>query len=713
MYANVKDAYASNPLPPLGRSDHNLVHLVPEYKPRAKREPPKKKKSVRAWTDEARERLRDCFQTTDWETLCSSHGDDIDSLTHCITDYISFCVENTVPTRRVRCFSNSKPWVTPELRALLKEKRRAFISGDREEQRRVQHELKYKIRQAKNSYKRKLEERLENNNVRVVWRGLKTISGHGQRADTVTSDEDQGLANELNLFFNRFDSSPPPSTSHISSPAAKPTPTPNHSHHYTPPPSTAVPSLPHTSTPLCLTSDQVRRELRRLKTRKAAGPDGIGPGLLRDCTDQLCEVVTYIFNLSLSLETVPVLWKTSCVVPVPKTAHAKELNHYRPVALTSHLMNTMERLILSHLRSVVSTATDPLQFAYRPNIGVDDAVIYLLHRALTHLEDAGTAVRVMFFDFSSAFNTIRPALLREKLEGAGVDRRLTAWTTDYLTNRPQYVRLHNCVSEVVVSSTGAPQGTVLSPFLFTLYTSDFTYNTGSCHLQKFSDDSAIVGCVSGGNELVYRSVIKDFVDWCERNHLCLNTSKTKEMVIDFRRRTPQFTPVSIQGSVIEVVDSFKYLGVHLNKKLDWTHNTDALYKKGQSRLHLLRRLRSFGVCRPLLRTFYDSVVASVIQYAVACWGAGSTDRDRKRLNKLVRRASSVLGCPLDFVEEVGERRMLAKLTSIMDNTSHPLHQTVEALSSSFSGRLLHPPCRKERFRKSFIPTAVRLYNATV
>uniref|UniRef100_A0A3P9MCZ6 C-type lectin domain-containing protein n=1 Tax=Oryzias latipes TaxID=8090 RepID=A0A3P9MCZ6_ORYLA len=106
------------------------------------------------------------------------------------------------------------------------------------------------------------------------------------------------------------------------------------------------------------------------------------------------------------------------------------------------------------------------------------------------------------------------------------------------------------------------------------------------------------------------------------------------MVTDFHKRPLQYTPVSIQGSDIEVEDSFKYLCVHLNKKLDWTHNTDALYKKGQSSLHLLRRLRSFGVCRPLLRTFQYSVVASVIHYAVACWGADSTDRDRKTLNKL-------------------------------------------------------------------------------
>ncbi|KAK2919533.1 hypothetical protein Q8A73_003904 [Channa argus] len=91
-----------------------------------------------------------------WETLCSSHGDDINSLTHCIMNYTNLRVENTLPTWRVRCFSNNKSWVTPELKALLNKNKRTFISGNREKKRRVQHELKYKIRQAKDTYKKKL-----------------------------------------------------------------------------------------------------------------------------------------------------------------------------------------------------------------------------------------------------------------------------------------------------------------------------------------------------------------------------------------------------------------------------------------------------------------------------------------------------------------------------------------------------------------------------
>lgn len=71
-------------------------------------------------------------------------------------------------------------------------------------------------------------------------------------------------------------------------------------------------------------------------------------------------------------------------------------------------------------------------------------------------------------------------------------------STNYLTNKPEYVRLKDCTLEVLVCSTWALPWTVLSPFLFSLYTTDFRHNSEQCHLQKFSDDTAIVGCVSEG-----------------------------------------------------------------------------------------------------------------------------------------------------------------------------------------------------------------------
>ncbi|KAI3363759.1 hypothetical protein L3Q82_001375 [Scortum barcoo] len=167
--------------------------------------------------------------------------------------------ETTVPTKRVRCFSNNKPWVTPDLRALLQEKRRAFQSGDRDELRRVQRDLE---------------------------------------------TEDQRVQGQL-----QEENGGPPAA----------------------------------------------------KQRKGG------------------------------LERAPSYLRTG---------------HWRG-------------FVLRHLRPLVSPNMDPLQFAYQPGIGVDDAVIYLLQRSLSHLEDAGNTVRITFFDFSSAFNMIHPSLLRVKLERAG------------------------------------------------------------------------------------------------------------------------------------------------------------------------------------------------------------------------------------------------------------------------------------------------------
>ena len=213
-------------------------------------------------------------------------------------------------------------------------------------------------------------------------------------------------------------------------------------------------------------------------------------------------------------------------------------------------------------------------------------------------------------------------MLQDKLTRMQVDTCLVSWISDYLTNRPQYVRLKDITSDTVVSSTGAPQGTVLAPLLYTLYTSDFGYSSELCHIQKFADDTAIVGCIRDDREDEYRSLISDFVAWSGRNHLQLNTSKTKELVIDFGKSRPRPCPVSIGGNEVESVGNYKYLGVWLDNKLDWSCNTDHLYKRGQSKLYFLRRLRSFNICRKLLGMFYQTVVASVLFYAVVCWGGG-------------------------------------------------------------------------------------------
>ncbi|XP_061736244.1 uncharacterized protein LOC133538608 [Nerophis ophidion] len=154
-----------------------------------------------------------------------------------------------------------------------------------------------------------------------------------------------------------------------------------------------------TSTQTVISADLVRGQLRKLQPRKAAGPDKLCPRLLKTCAAELGEPLQRIFNLSLQLGRVPTLWKTSCIVPVPKKNCPSELNDYRPVALTSYLMKTLEWLFLSLLRPQVQHAQDSLQFAYQAGVGVEDAILYLLHRAHSHLDKGNGTVRILFLDF--------------------------------------------------------------------------------------------------------------------------------------------------------------------------------------------------------------------------------------------------------------------------------------------------------------------------
>ena len=119
---------------------------------------------------------------------------------HTCTDYINFCLENTVPTRKVQCFSNNKLWITPDIKVLLKEKKGAFKSGDREKLKTVQRELRRKIREGKSSYRRKMEDQLPNKNVMGVWRNwLNTISGY--KGPTSEPVGDLQWVNDLEHFL--------------------------------------------------------------------------------------------------------------------------------------------------------------------------------------------------------------------------------------------------------------------------------------------------------------------------------------------------------------------------------------------------------------------------------------------------------------------------------------------------------------------------------
>ena len=122
----------------------------------------------------------------------------------------------------------------------------------------------------------------------------------------------------------------------------------------------------------------------------------------------------------------------------------------------------------------------------------------------------------------------------------------------------------------------------MSHALFTLYTSDCRRDKESDLQVKFSDETSLAGMISG-DESSHRTAVKDLVSWCDDNFLCLNVSKTREMVIDFRKNASAVNPLVIKGEQVEFVHQYKYLGTTQNDKLDWAENSATLLKKAYQR----------------------------------------------------------------------------------------------------------------------------------
>ncbi len=259
----------------------------------------------------------------------------------------------------------------------------------------------------------------------------------------------------------------------------------------------------------------------------------------------------------------------------------------------------------------------------------------------------------------------------------------------------------NNTSSPLILNTGAPQGCVLSPLLYSLYTHDCTATHSSNVIVKFADDTTVIGLIT--DKTAYREEVSTLTKWCQENHLSLNIDKTKELVVDYRRQSREHTPITIDKTPVERVTSFKFLGVHITEDLTWSAHTDAVLKKAHQRLFFLRRLRKFGTSPRILRSFYTCTVESILTGCITAWFGNSTAGNRRALQRVVRTARHIVGGELPSLQDIYTRRCTRKARRIIKDSSHPSHRLLSLLPSGRRFRSIRS--RTSRLRDSFFPQA--------
>lgn len=226
---------------------------------------------------------------------------------------------------------------------------------------------------------------------------------------------------------------------------------------------------------------------------------------------------------------------------------------------------------------------------------------------------------------------------------------------------------------------------------------------------KFSDDTIILSLLTVDTcPSVYFKEVASFHSWCEDNHLILNPVKTKKLIFD-PKHLLNHDPVVIGDSVIEQVESVKYLGVHIDNLLKWNVHVVDMCKKLSQRLHFLRRLRLFGVSPKIMTCFYNAVLQSLIRYGMVAWFGSLSVQCKNKIEKLVKSAMKTIGTrDYPSLQSIFESSVLAQAKSIISQPFHLLYKEYELLPSGRRYRAVRH--KSNRFKFSFIPTSVALLN---
>lgn len=631
VFTNCDKLYCSPAeiLAPIGRSDHCCVYLRPKC---ANDFPPI------GWRTVSRRNLNEDtiniigteLLRVDWRDLYIS--DDVQMQADLFYKTFVDILDRTAPCVSIRVKCNDKPWVTESFRKLVAQRNRAFKGGDTSLFNRLRNKANRMCLDLRKLFYRKQLYRLKSaSNSSQWWKLIKNVCGLSSNCNSNNLGntlhyqgspvDEERLADVINDFFLSCTSDVPALDTALLQELRR--------------------DLGELPDQYVVSEYQVFNVLSRLKDNKATGPDLFPNYLLRNLAHVLASPLCAIINCSLRTGIVPTQWKLSRVVPIPKVFPPVELqDDLRPIAITSSLAKIAEGFICNYFNQHFSDHLDPNQFGCTTHRSTTLALIKICHILFTGADNGDNFVRILFVDFSKAFDRINHNILFEKFINIGCPGHIVLWLIDFLRDRRQFVSVDSLLSDSKAIRAGTPQGTLCGPHDFKLLINDLRFDL----YVKYVDDTTVVNISRDPLDPSFQRQASYLESWCFLNGMNLNTKKTKEMIIHFGTRIHESSvpAVVINSTTIQRVSTFKLLGVIFNSKLTWDDHIAYLLSRVSKRVFYILQLVRSGVAAADVITVYCSIIRSILEYACPVWHPALTARQSNDIERVQKRCLKII-----------------------------------------------------------------------
>ena len=372
--------------------------------------------------------------------------------------------------------------------------------------------------------------------------------------------------------------------------------------------------------PIHISTDQVRKAIKKSKNSKAVGPHELSPIMLKHIGDHGISYLANIYNSVLKSSTIPSLWKVGKIIPLLKpNKPADQGTSFRPISLLSPPAKTLESIILSEIQQSITLA--PHQHGFRSGRSTQTALQEITDYVTDGLNRPKPRHRTVLvaIDLSKAFDTVNHDILFDDIANLPLNNYIKRFLLSYLRGRLTYVVFRGRKSRYRKMRQGVPQGGVLSPTLFNLYMSKLPSPPPGMKLVTYADDSTVLksGPVIGPLCTELNNYLDTLNQWFKDRSLLISPSKSSATLFTtWGNEMSKTLEIEIDGTTVPTVQNPSILGVTLDPMMTFGPHTQNLKKKINGRNNILKALAgtSWGLEKETLLTTYKATSGSLLNY---------------------------------------------------------------------------------------------------